>query len=132
MDSLAEVLGWGEVARAGEGGEHAQIDVGEQHLGGQLRHLAPGPDHQLDAPAHHHLDGDGALEAGALVVAVVTLARTSAAACRVDENVAIDGGGAVAIEADDIARACATPAARAAAARLAVEAAAPVEGRRVY
>ena len=39
LDRVAQVFGRGEAARAGESGEHAQFDVGEQHLGGQLGHL---------------------------------------------------------------------------------------------
>ena len=63
LNCLAQVSGWGEVARAGEGGEHTQLDVAEQHLGGQLGHLAPEPHHQLDAPGDDRLDGDGPFEA---------------------------------------------------------------------
>ena len=62
-DGLAEMRGRVEVARAGEGGEHAQFDVGEQQFGRQLGHLAAETEHQLDAPAHDHVDGDGAFEA---------------------------------------------------------------------
>ena len=75
FDRFAQVLRWSEAARAAEGGEHTRLDVGEHHLGGRLRHLAPEPDHQLDTPAHHHLDGDGALEAlGAVMLELLDLA----------------------------------------------------------
>ena len=63
LHRLAEVLGGGEFARAGEDGEHARFGVAEQEFGGQFGDFAPEAEHQLDAPGHDHLDGGGALEA---------------------------------------------------------------------
>ena len=40
LDRLAQMLRWSEAARAGEGGEHAQLGAGEQHFGGQQEILS--------------------------------------------------------------------------------------------
>ena len=62
FDGIAEARWWRSLAGLGEDGEDAQLSVGEQQLPRQVRHLAPEPDHQLNAPRHHHLDRDGALQ----------------------------------------------------------------------
>ena len=74
-DGVAEALRGRQLARAGEGGEHAQLPIGEQQLARQFGHLAPEPDHQLDTPTHDHLDGDGTFEAlGGVVLQLLDLA----------------------------------------------------------
>ena len=42
-DGVAEALRGRQLTRSGEGGEHAQLPIGEQQLAGQFRYLAPGP-----------------------------------------------------------------------------------------
>ena len=74
-DGVAEARGWRQRARAGEGGEHAQLAIREQQFARQFRHLAPELDHQLDPPPHDHLDGNGSFEPlGRVVLQLLDLA----------------------------------------------------------